>query len=296
LPEGKDPDDLVRSGGRAAVEGVLARAIPLVDLLWQSALAEKSGDTPEARAAVRARLFAMADSIADRDIAAHYRHAFRERLDEAFFQRRQPAATPRPAPRTSGAGRGWKPPEPPPSPGLRGIGRHVDARHVDAIVAGLLRHPDAITRHADELATLPIADAATRQLLIAIIDIALTRAEGLDSEGLLTILGDMPVYNRASQLLRADLMQFSFTRPAPRLGEAATGQDAGASRDRALRDLDEAIAALIAWPEVERALADATTVFRQRLDADSFEEQQRLLRVKADLAERLASLGDSTRN
>ena len=160
---------------------------------------------------------------------------------------------------------------------------------------------DAITRHADELATLPIADAATRQLLIAIIDIALTRAEGLDSEGLLTILGDMPVYNRASQLLRADTMQFSFTRPAPLQGHAeaahaATGQDTGASRERALRDLDEAIAAVIAWPEVERALADATRALGERFDADSFEEQQRLLRVKADLAERLASLGDSTRN
>src|SRR5262249_2453033 len=34
LPEGQDPDDLVRSGGRAAVAEVLASARPLADMLW----------------------------------------------------------------------------------------------------------------------------------------------------------------------------------------------------------------------------------------------------------------------
>ena len=34
LPEGQDPDDLVRSGGRDAVEDVLAAARPLAEMLW----------------------------------------------------------------------------------------------------------------------------------------------------------------------------------------------------------------------------------------------------------------------
>ena len=34
LPEGQDPDDLVRSGGREAVDEVLASARPLADMLW----------------------------------------------------------------------------------------------------------------------------------------------------------------------------------------------------------------------------------------------------------------------
>src|SRR5262249_12690791 len=34
LPEGQDPDDLVRSGGREAVDEVLGAARPLADMLW----------------------------------------------------------------------------------------------------------------------------------------------------------------------------------------------------------------------------------------------------------------------
>src|SRR5262249_59264453 len=34
LPEGNDPDDLVRSGGREAVDEVLVAARPLADMLW----------------------------------------------------------------------------------------------------------------------------------------------------------------------------------------------------------------------------------------------------------------------
>src|ERR1700687_5602321 len=34
LPEGQDPDDLFRSGGRAAIEDVIGAARPLSDLLW----------------------------------------------------------------------------------------------------------------------------------------------------------------------------------------------------------------------------------------------------------------------
>ena len=34
LPEGQDPDDLYRSGGRAAIEDVIGGARPLSELLW----------------------------------------------------------------------------------------------------------------------------------------------------------------------------------------------------------------------------------------------------------------------
>ncbi len=34
LPDGQDPDDLARSGGREAIEDVLAAARPLAQMLW----------------------------------------------------------------------------------------------------------------------------------------------------------------------------------------------------------------------------------------------------------------------
>src|SRR5581483_9848785 len=52
LPEGQDPDDLVRAGGHDAVAAVLAGARPLVELLWMRETEAGVFDTPERRAAL----------------------------------------------------------------------------------------------------------------------------------------------------------------------------------------------------------------------------------------------------
>src|SRR5271156_1194506 len=56
LPDGQDPDDLVRSGGRDAIEDVLGAARPLADMLWTREIEAGAFDTPERRAALEARL------------------------------------------------------------------------------------------------------------------------------------------------------------------------------------------------------------------------------------------------
>src|SRR5262249_55604853 len=56
LPEGQDPDDLIRAGGRDAMEEVLRTALPLADMLWLRETESGSFDTPERRAALEARL------------------------------------------------------------------------------------------------------------------------------------------------------------------------------------------------------------------------------------------------
>lgn len=111
----------------------------------------------------------------------------------------------------------------------------------------------------------------------------------------MAILALMPVYNKAQELLSADTIQFSFTRRLS-FPDDAEGQRARAAAEQAaVRDLDEAIAAIIAWPEVERALAAATDAMRLQLDEESFAHQQRLMRTRSELAERLAGLGESGR-
>ena len=55
LPEGQDPDDLYRSGGREAIAEVLARARPLGEMLWTRETEAASFDTPERRAAFEAQ-------------------------------------------------------------------------------------------------------------------------------------------------------------------------------------------------------------------------------------------------
>src|SRR4029079_8037285 len=56
LPEGNDPDDLVRAGGRDAVAELIEGARPLADVLWRRETEPGAFDTPERRAALEARL------------------------------------------------------------------------------------------------------------------------------------------------------------------------------------------------------------------------------------------------
>ena len=294
LPPGQDPDDVVRSGGRAAMGALLAGATHLVDLLWTNALREATSDTPEERAAVRFRLMAAIDTIGDSDVAAHYRSAIRDRLDAAFFAPKRRVVAGR-------TGAPWRTgniaPERPPTARLRGVGVEIEQRTVEAIVVGLLRYPELLSPHAEALTRLSIVDPATAALLDALLGLAFDGRSGVDSQGLLAILAPMSVYPKAMELLRADMMSFSFTRAID--DPAADGVDLAAAviardalRRRATRDLAAAIDAVVALPDVVAALSAATDAARTTLDAASYAEQQRLLGVKADLAARIAALRD----
>ncbi|MEX2035354.1 MAG: DNA primase, partial [Xanthobacteraceae bacterium] len=80
LPEGQDPDDLVRSAGREAVLEVLAGARPLADMLWARETEASSLDTPERRAAFEARLHEAVRSIGDESVRKYYAQEFSARL------------------------------------------------------------------------------------------------------------------------------------------------------------------------------------------------------------------------
>ncbi|MEO0399089.1 MAG: DNA primase [Pseudomonadota bacterium] len=72
LPNGQDPDDVVRSGGTKAFQALLDQAEPLVDVLWRRESEAQPLDTPERKAAFRARLRAVVKEIADADVRNAY--------------------------------------------------------------------------------------------------------------------------------------------------------------------------------------------------------------------------------
>ena len=51
MPDGQDPDDLLRAGGPAALKSVLDSAMSLIDYLWSQAITGRNFKTPESRAA-----------------------------------------------------------------------------------------------------------------------------------------------------------------------------------------------------------------------------------------------------
>jgi DNA primase len=84
LPQGQDPDDLVRSGGRDAVAEVIEAARSLAAMLWSRETEGHAFDTPERRAALEARIHAVTAAIADDAVRKYYRQDFSERLGQLF--------------------------------------------------------------------------------------------------------------------------------------------------------------------------------------------------------------------
>ncbi|MEH2482126.1 DNA primase [Nitrobacteraceae bacterium AZCC 2146] len=84
LPEGQDPDDLARSGGRIAVEEVISAARSLSDLIWARAIEGGDFATPERRAALEARINELANGIRDDVVKKYYRQDLAERLHRTF--------------------------------------------------------------------------------------------------------------------------------------------------------------------------------------------------------------------
>ncbi len=84
LPDGLDPDDLIRRDGAEAMTEVLTQAKPLVEVLWDREW--KSGDwsTPERRAQLERQLRELVERIADPGVRQHYGMALRQRLNEAW--------------------------------------------------------------------------------------------------------------------------------------------------------------------------------------------------------------------
>src|SRR6201986_1304474 len=84
LPEGQDPDDLARSGGRGAIEEVVGAARGLADMIWSREVEGGSYATPERRAALEARIGELSNGIQDEVVRRYYRQDLAERLQKTF--------------------------------------------------------------------------------------------------------------------------------------------------------------------------------------------------------------------
>jgi DNA primase len=155
----------------------------------------------------------------------------------------------------------------------------MEQRLLRAILASLLRHPEQIMLHREMLSALHIGDSALAGLLRAMVTASFTQ-ETVETEGLLTILGQGEVYNMAKGMLRADTFTFTPNRMT-------------ADSSRVSRDLEEAIRVMAQGPELETALAEATRRAKEDLNEETFAEQQRVHRMKMDHDRRLAELAQS---
>jgi DNA primase len=94
MPEGMDPDDIVKKQGAGAMQALLDAAIPMVQLLWQRETEGKNFDSPERKAGLDKTLREKIKLITDPSIRSHYGEAIKQMRWELFNPRRQ--ATKRP--------------------------------------------------------------------------------------------------------------------------------------------------------------------------------------------------------
>ncbi len=205
LPEGQDPDDLIRARGSAAMQAVLDEAVGLADMLWRREIENSDLATPERRAGAEKRLMACVSEITDPKVRAYYHAMMRERLQELFAPVARPRAEPGQGRREAWGQRGFSPRSPfkPERPGARptwtppvseavrrsaagrGLARTLNPSGLaeEAMVMAALTHPFLLDEFAETFATLPIAEANLDKLRRELLH-ALSLGQSLDSQGL----------------------------------------------------------------------------------------------------------------
>lgn len=80
LPEGLDPDDLIRSKGAAAMTEIVQAARPLIEVFWERERDAGDLTTPERRAALQHRVEELVATIQHPTVREHYRREMKDRL------------------------------------------------------------------------------------------------------------------------------------------------------------------------------------------------------------------------
>ncbi|PWE33278.1 DNA primase [Maritimibacter sp. 55A14] len=260
LPEGQDPDDLIRAEGAGAMRRLVETAQPMVRLLWSRETEGRVFDSPERRAALDAALKAVIGRIRDGSIRTHYFEEVKRLRAELFaaprrgtqpgggwqqgkggrWTRRTPPAQPMPMTRDSLLGRD-------------GPGAVAERLREAVILATLVTHPALLETFEGELEALECQAPEHRAL-----QQALLRHAGLtDPEAL---------REKISGALCADalekLMALSHVQIAPAIRNP---QD----RELAMMALAEDLARLKATRgarrEIDEALEDAAAMSDEKL-------------------------------
>ncbi|MGB7432463.1 MAG: DNA primase [Ahrensia sp.] len=237
LPDGQDPDDLVKAHGKEAFVAVINNAKSFSDMLWLRETGGRTFDTPERRAQLEETLREATNQIADPAVRRHYNQEMRERT-QAWFGGAQNAGrgtghSRQQTGRYGGAGaRGKRLAVTDRLTGsslVSGRGMSQLPLREAAIVSAILCHPDLLEQHFDLFCTLDLDSQALRQLRSAI----------------LQAYGERPVRNREQLMDCAPLKNHRSTVDA----------------------VDRAVARARLWVVTgEAALDDAREGFRQAVE------------------------------
>ena len=271
MPEGRDPDDLIKTEGPGAMQTALDEAVSLIEMLWRRETAQPH-DTPERKAALDQRLRAVLTRIQDPSLRNHYGAEIKNRRAALFAP---------PANKTGGARQQWQgqrggrarqPSGPVPSTRASQLSRNTtqvsEARIREAgILAGILLHPSVLPEIEAPLETMRFITPELGAMRDAMLETEiapeglaahLVEKLGRDPMGVLSTVGHQRMHPLARKGLDPAHV-IEITRDAIARHEAVLTSETELTEAR--RDLEEASDE--SWCERVKQVA------QERLDADT---------------------------
>ena len=241
MPQGMDPDDLIRAEGRGAMQRQLENSVPLVQLLWRRETEGKTFDSPERKAALDQSLRKAIKLVRDPSLRRHYGDEI-NRLRRALFDGARPRPTGGFQPRR---GR-YQPPAQPMSEtkasALAAAGAPFEEQLKEAVIlAALVRHPGCVPQYLADLERMETSvpeHEAVRQALI--------QTEGAEREEIEKLCGAaaleklfQPRHVRISPAMRADAGQdIAAMSVAEELAKLSARRGARREIEDAMRDIE----------------------------------------------------------
>ena len=227
LTAGKDPDDLIRRSGAAAMAAVLADVVPLSEVIWRDLMALHPTDTPERRAGFEKAVMDAIAVIQDPAVRDQYRALFRSRLAElrgdGRFDRKK---FDRNAPRDRRPGRGYRDQGSQAPPSRRRVDPETGPRAQEMVLlAVLINHPGLLGHVEDRLGGLNLADSRLDSLRQSAL-MHLSQQPDIDSQSLRAHLAGVGFARELDSLLGPETYTHArFARPDAEPHEATAGWD-----------------------------------------------------------------------
>lgn len=289
---GKDPDDVLREQGPAALKAQLNDTKPFVQALFEREREIEPFDTPEQRTNLKVRLRTLAATIADKDLAHAYKEELLDRLDEMRAARRQ-AQTPSEAGRTMARAR-WDNNGPrrfgknPPLAGSTPEGRHAaqvlqqaPRPFSAALLVAALRDPKVVDDRIEVLMAQGFGDHRLDAIAHELVNLR------MDADHVETKM----LRGRLASVGYDDATLAALERSAAHVKALDAGQSAAQSPEAAIRGLwSQAFDLLIRLTALERAVDEAKTDLAHEGDSNT------LIRLKTerDAVKRLIDSGGWT--
>lgn len=256
---GKDPDELIKSAGRSAMDAILQQAIPMVDMLFRVEAESQPTQTPEQLAGLKARLDERCAKIADPRVKSEYIRALRDRFDARF---------------------GWAARKSSKKPIAGGLARPIIKRlppsaavqRQELLLTGILRWPDLFEEIGETLVHMDMRGPLDKlwQAVVSTLSAGPNPNEGLDSTALRRHLESLGFNEILAHLLD----------DTGRRLEKWT--KLGASRD----EVHKGVSGILAKARADNVAAELGGPMRQGLASTMTDEQlQRLVATRRELFE-----------